>query len=34
MYLGDSGGIEGWAVGVLRWRVLSLERHWRVCGLG
>ncbi len=29
MYLGDSGGIEGWAVGVLRWRGLSLERHWR-----
>jgi len=20
MYLGDSGGMEGWAVGVLRWR--------------
>lgn len=32
MYLGDSGGIEGWAVGVLRWRGVGLERHWRLGG--
>jgi len=32
MYLGDSGGIEGWTVGVLRWRGFGLGIHWRFGG--